>query len=93
MMTADPAICGFAPTANDWNDLMNTHVTYIMAQERLTDFARHAAQARLGNQAPLADSTRMGAGWIGRALARLWFRAAGQRADAVIERQRPSVAG
>lgn len=66
---------------------MNTHLTYFVAQERVTDFARDAAQARLAN------STRMGGGWTGRVVARCRFKAAGHRADAVIEHQRPSVAG
>jgi hypothetical protein len=72
---------------------MNTHLTYVMAQERATDLARHAAQARLGNQARLADAQRMGGGWTGRILARAPFRAVGHRADVVIEHQRPPVAG
>jgi hypothetical protein len=72
---------------------MNTHLTYAMAQQRMSDFARHAAQARLGNQARLADSTRMGGGWTARVLARFRFRAAGHRPDAAIEHQRPAGAG
>jgi hypothetical protein len=72
---------------------MNHHVTYLMAQERAAEFARQAAKARLREQARMASSTRRRGGWAGRAFARFRFRATGQGADAVIERQRPSVAG
>jgi hypothetical protein len=72
---------------------MNTHLTYLIAQERATDFARHAAQARLGNQVRLANSPRSEAAWAGRAMARLRFRTIGHRTDAVVDRQHQSVAG
>lgn len=72
---------------------MNTHLTYLMVQEKTTAFARHAAQARLSNQVRTADSPRAGGGWAGRAVARFRLRAAGRRTDAVVEREHPFVAG
>jgi hypothetical protein len=71
---------------------MNTHLTYLIAQERAADFARHAARARLGSQVRLANSPRGEAGWAGRAMAWLRFRTIGHRPDAVVERQHRSVA-
>jgi hypothetical protein len=71
---------------------MNTHLSYLIAQERAADFARDAGRSRLGKEARLANSPRSEPGWASRAMAWLRFRTIGHRTDAALERQHQSVA-